>query len=972
MEISKRKKFISVKGNKFNKIENVREDNHFIFSETNKRNKNENKLSTEEKKFREIYENAYIGIYRTTPGGKVLMVNPMGLKMMGYKSFDEIKNRNIAKEGYAPGYTREQFIKQIEKYGEVIGLETAWKKKDGTILYIRESARAVRDSEGKTLFYEGTIEDITERVLAVNALIESESKYRDLVEKTYDAIFLVDKNGKILLVNPKACELLGYTEYELLKLNITDTYLREERALSKKRMQIVSSSSKQITFERKVLKKDGTTFLAEVTFGLLPSGYFQGIMRDITERKKAEEALRQSEERYRTLVNTSPYAITQTDLNGKILFLNKMGFDLFKFTKPEEVIGTSLFEHTVKEEHSRLAKGMKLVLKEGTRRNKEYRMYKRDGEIIPVELSASVIKDSNEKPIAMTGVAIDITQRKRAEHALKESESKYRDLIDKAWDAIFIADSNGRFKIVNQKACELSGYTQEELLKMKIEDTYIPEDIKYYRKRMKIIKAGHSLRFERNILRKDGTTRPVESTFGILPNGMIQGILRDITDRKRFEERQKITVDLLKIMNTTLNSRQMIKKVVQFIKKQFRFDAVGIRYRDGYDFPYLESRGFSIMFLKKENKLCAVDEQGKIINDKSGHPILECMCGRVIKSIIDPSKSYFTAGGSFWTNSTSKFVSTNKNSDKTFRMRNRCNTEGYESLALIPLKISENTVGLLQLCSVKKNKFTADLITFFEQLCENISMSISEKKTKELLKKNEESLKMSMYQVKEVNKRLRDLSTRLNKVREEERINVARELHDGLGQSLTGMKLDMSWLGKQISNPESYQNRLRLLNKINDMTQRADDTIKTIRKIATDLRPPMLDQLGLFASIEWLIDDFRNRSEIKLSMHSNIKKINLDSVASTNVFRILQETLTNIIRHSSASEVNISLNKTGKDYILEILDNGIGMNKNDLKNPKSIGIKGMRERALLCGGRIDVEGKPGEGTKVTLKIPRTL
>jgi signal transduction histidine kinase len=378
------------------------------------------------------------------------------------------------------------------------------------------------------------------------------------------------------------------------------------------------------------------------------------------------------------------------------------------------------------------------------------------------------------------------------------------------------------------------------------------------------------------------------------------------------------------------------------------------------------------MFLKKENKLCAVDEKGKIINDKSGHPILECMCGRVIKSIIDPSKSYFTAGGSFWTNSTSKFVSTNKNSDKTFRMRNRCNTEGYESLALIPLKISENTVGLLQLCSVKKNKFTADLITFFEQLCENISMSISEKKTKELLKKNEESLKMSMYQVKEVNKRLRDLSTRLNKVREEERINVARELHDGLGQSLTGMKLDMSWLGKQISNPESYQNRLRLLNKINDMTQRADDTIKTIRKIATDLRPPMLDQLGLFASIEWLIDDFRNRSEIKLSMHSNIKKINLDSVASTNVFRILQETLTNIIRHSSASEVNISLNKTGKDYILEILDNGIGMNKNDLKNPKSIGIKGMRERALLCGGRIDVEGKPGEGTKVTLKIPRTL
>ncbi len=212
--------------------------------------------------------------------------------------------------------------------------------------------------------------------------------------------------------------------------------------------------------------------------------------------------------------------------------------------------------------------------------------------------------------------------------------------------------------------------------------------------------------------------------------------------------------------------------------------------------------------------------------------------------------------------------------------------------------------------------------------------------------------------------KLRALTAKLEDVREEERTHISRELHDELGQVLTGLKIDLTWLAKRL--PEEQR---PLLDKANAMRGQIDSIIEYIRRIATQLRPKLLDDFGFVEAIEWLISDFRERTAIRCRFHSNLKHMSIDPKASTTIFRILQETLTNIMRHSGASSVSIDLKKTAAGLNIEVKDNGIGINENDMKASRSLGILGMRERVSILNGTMKIEGAPGKGTKIKISIP---
>jgi PAS domain S-box-containing protein len=152
------------------------------------RQRAERALRESEERFRGLYENATIGIYRTTPNGRILMANPAAVRLLGYDSFEEISQRNLEEGGFEPSYSRKGFRDQIEKDEVISGLESAWVKKDGSIVFVRESARAIRDENGKTLYYDGTFEDITERKVAEQSLLESEARYRARTEEL-EALF---------------------------------------------------------------------------------------------------------------------------------------------------------------------------------------------------------------------------------------------------------------------------------------------------------------------------------------------------------------------------------------------------------------------------------------------------------------------------------------------------------------------------------------------------------------------------------------------------------------------------------------------------------------------------------------------------------------------------------------------------------------------------------------------------------------
>jgi len=210
---------------------------------------------------------------------------------------------------------------------------------------------------------------------------------------------------------------------------------------------------------------------------------------------------------------------------------------------------------------------------------------------------------------------------------------------------------------------------------------------------------------------------------------------------------------------------------------------------------------------------------------------------------------------------------------------------------------------------------------------------------------------------------LRDLTARLQLVREEERTCLAREVHDELGQSLTSLKIDLAWLKPRVAG------RAALSERVQSIIVRIDGAMDTVRRIATDLRPSVLDDLGLVAAVEWQAQEFERSTGVTVQLEVRANHRELNDVCATTTFRILQETLTNVARHAHATRVSIALHVDQEELKLEVRDNGRGISEGEITSPRSLGLVGSRERAIGCGGELVVRGVRNQGTLVSLRIP---
>jgi len=265
---------------------------------TNRKN-TEEALKASEERFREIFENATIGLYRTSPDGKLLMANPAIIRMLGYNSYDELSDRNV-ENGYVFPEYRNKFIELIKTEGRVSGWQSAWKRRDGTILYVRESARAVHDKDGKIKYYEGTVEDISSSHQVEKELRESEHRYRQLVEQLPDAVLIIT-SGKISFCNPSGAKLLGADNPDQITSTRLDKFIHpDSRREIKKLLSPASKKTEDNILEYKIITQEKQVRYIEATavsFTQESRKTIQLVASDVTERRKAKEDLEKAHRR---------------------------------------------------------------------------------------------------------------------------------------------------------------------------------------------------------------------------------------------------------------------------------------------------------------------------------------------------------------------------------------------------------------------------------------------------------------------------------------------------------------------------------------------------------------------------------------------------------------------------------------------------------------------------------------------------
>ncbi|HZH32385.1 MAG TPA: PAS domain S-box protein [Pyrinomonadaceae bacterium] len=506
----------------------------------------EEALRAAELQYRSIFEQAVHGIYRSTPDGKFLAANPAMALMLGYSSPAELIAHctDIAHDFYADAETRAALQHLLVAHGKVQGFEAQVFCKDRrSVIWMRENIHAVRDASGALLYYEGSVEDITAGKRAEEKLARSEEQYRVLFESNPNPMWVYDADTyAYLAVNEAAVRHYGYTRAEFLAMSIFD--VRPPDSVPAVLENIASLPlPHRHAGEWEHRKKDGTPIFVEISSQLIDFGGRTArlvLINDVTERKQAAAALRESEERYRELFENANDVIFTTDLACRFLSVNPAVEKVTGYTCAEisRMSFTEMFAPECVEDSREMMK-RKLAGDEATTCY-ETEIVSKSGERVLLELSTQLITDDEGTPIGVQGIARDGTKRKRAERALRESEERYRELFENANDLIYTHDLQGNFTSLNKTGERIIGYTREEAASLNIAQVIAPEHLALARQMM--VREGafdEATVYEVDIIAKDGRRVPLEvSTRLVYQNGEpcgVQGIARDIAERKHTE-----------------------------------------------------------------------------------------------------------------------------------------------------------------------------------------------------------------------------------------------------------------------------------------------------------------------------------------------------------------------------------------------------------------------------------------------------
>ncbi len=858
-------------------------------------------------------------------------------------------------------------------------------------------------------------------------------------------VLRITKDGKLLYANDASNSLL--TEWDC----------REGQTVPDYWCQVVSkafTSGKQKRVETEHL---GRTLSFEIT-PVFEADYANLYGRDITERKQAEEALHQ----YEHIVSSSTDMLAILDKRFNYLAANKAYIEAFKLSSEQligntvaDVFGEEFFKTVIKPNADRCLLGEEVNYQDWFDFPACGRRY--------MDINYYPYCSEDNKIIGFVVNGRNITERKQAEEERKNlakfpSENPNPVLRITKDGILLYANAASRFflaewnievgQVVPDTWCQTIAEVLASGSHRRVEAEY----------------AGRIFAF---------VVAPVQEADYVNLYG------RDITERKEIASRQELAGKILERLNRKSEAFDMVRDIITLIKESTGFAAVGIRLCEGDDFPYFIANGFDAEFIEAEKYLCARDQKGEIIYDSQGKPVLECMCGNVLSGRTDSALPFFTEGGSFWTNSTTKLLASTSPEQRMGYTRNRCNTAGYESLALIPLRSGDQTVGLLQLNDTSPDRFTPEMISFFEGICASIGIALArieaEQEIKnmakfpsenpypvlriakdgvilyansagsELLedwgcevgsgapehwcqyvlrilrsgsseelevvcrdrifslitapvveagyvniygtditkhKRAEEDLRKYRHHLEELveertgklteaNKQLLEevegrkrLEKEILNISEREQQRLGQELHDSLGQQLTGVAFMTKVLEQKLTtkSPEEAADVAEIAKLVNQATAQA-------RGLARGLHPVDLDASSLMSSLEELAASMEQLFGVRCTFKCD-KPVEVDDTeVAVHLYRIAQEAVTNAIKHGRAKNIRIGLAYGRNKSVMTVKSDGLDFPKEFEARGTGMGLQIMDHRADIIGGSLDIRGGAKGGTIVTCEFP---
>jgi len=475
---------------------------------------------------------------------------------------------------------------------------------------------------------------------------------------------------------------------------------------------------------------------------------YQMTVTDVPERALAQEKLRASEERYRTLFEDNHAVMLLIDpRSGAIAEANPAACAWYGWSR-DEMRAMRIDQINMMSESE--VRAEMAAARARKRRVFHFKHRRADGTIRDVEVYSGPLELQGKT--LLCSLIHDVTARTRAEAALRESEEKYRTILQTTMDGFWLVDTEGRLLEVNEAYCRMSGYSAKELLAMAIGDLSTAETATETGAHIERIRAQGEDRFESRHRRKDGTVFDVEVSVQYLPGGGggLMVFLRDISDRTRAESYRDMGREVLQILNESGDLQDSIQRVLAALKTKTGLDAVGIRLQDGEDFPYYTQAGFPDGFLRTENTLLERGADGEVRRDPDGRARLECTCGLVISGETDQSSPLFTPGGSFWTNDSFPLLDLPPDQDPRHSPRNQCMHHGYASMALAPIRSGDRIVGLIHLDDRRRGRFTLETIELLEGVAAHLGAALMRKQAEEALRESEEKYRFITENVGEV------------------------------------------------------------------------------------------------------------------------------------------------------------------------------------------------------------------------------